>query len=60
MNEINKREQKADERDQIKKSILAQLKQSKLREEGSIGEDNEDEDSFDNDLSQDEALVIEH
>jgi len=59
LNQVKKQEQKADEKDQKKKSILALLRQSKLRDEGPIGEENDDEYSFD-DLSQEDTLVIEH
>lgn len=58
MNELQKQEQKENQKDLIKKNILAQLKQNKLREEGSnIEGDDEDEDS---DLSEDCELVIQH
>eukprot|EP00029_Vermamoeba_vermiformis_P002511 TRINITY_DN12888_c0_g1_i1.p1 TRINITY_DN12888_c0_g1~~TRINITY_DN12888_c0_g1_i1.p1 ORF type:complete len:233 (-),score=82.36 TRINITY_DN12888_c0_g1_i1:61-759(-) len=57
LNELKKQDQKANQKDQIKKNILAQLKLDKLREEGSIVEDEDGEDEY---SSQDDELVVQN
>ncbi len=50
LNALQKQDQKEIQKDQIKKSILAQLKLDKLREEGSVVDEEDEYDSQDDEL----------